>query len=438
MKLTKSTVLILGILSVTSVGFMGCNGQGISLSTSDTASDNTTDASETVSANAEASENTGNLLVNEIGYESSARKLVIIRNNQTDHIFEVVDADSGLVKLTGTILENEYNEKSEEYTAYGDFSKVKDAGSYYIKVGNTISDTFLISETIYQDMDNKQKDFLQNSTTGIGQDDRAFMIADDVLAYTYYPELFDETANGEQGESEQVPVILQKAKKETEHILEEKELSLVSVAALTMFAGEYASFDASYSKECLDAAIAGFSERDETEQEDALYWAAAELYKETGSKEYQTVLNTIFEGEVPIGFGRGAVGYYGTLAYLTTTYKTDVDTCTKLMDQLFDDAIAIIEDSSKDGYKVATEDSYPKEDSTKMLQNARLLTLMNIISKSTDYVLGVENHLDYLCRRNPYQINYFSEEHKMYREESFLFVLSGLMYSYENGGEIEQ
>lgn len=455
MKRTKSTVstmLPIVLMMAVSVCLMGgCSlEQGIPLSKKNTTSENEASAEETVSANEEKSKNTGNLLVNQIGYESSARKLVIIRNQQSDQVFEVVDADSGLVKLTGIILENEYNEKSDEYTAYGDFSKLKDEGSYYIKVGNTISDTFAISETVYQEMEKTQKQFLQAEQTQIDQADRALIIADDVLTYTYYAELQNaateraETDN--ESKEEKIPQILQMAREETEHILKESKLSLTSIAALTMFAGEYQSFDADYSKECLNTAIAGFAEQkeqaeqsiqaDSSELTDDLYWAAAELYKTTGDKTYQSVLNTIFEGDIPKGFGKGAVGYYGTLAYLTTTYKTDVDICTELMEQLFDDAIAIIEDSSKDGYKVSAKDAYPKENSTQMLQNARLLTLMNIISKSTDYVLGVENHLDYLCGRNPYQINYFSKEHNMYQEESFLFVLSGLMYSYENGGEI--
>ncbi len=442
MRRIKSTVLILALMTIVSVCLIGCSlKQGISLSKKDTASENETDTPGSVSANESESENTGNLLVNQIGYESSARKLVIIRNSQTDRVFEVVDAESGLVKLTGTILEKEYNEKSKEYTAYGDFSKLKDEGTYYIQAGNAISDTFRISETIYQEMEEMQTKSLQQDQSGISQDDKAFIIADEVLTYTYYADLQKEAVNESEAgdsESQQIPDILQKAKKETESILTEQELSLTSIAALTLFASEYRSFDVAYSKECLDAAIAGFAKQaEQSERVDALYWAAAELYKETGKKEYQAVLNTVFEGDVPKGFGKEAVGYYGTLAYLTTTYKTDVDICTELMEQLFDDAIAIIEDSSKDGYKVASqEDAYPKENASQMLQNARLLTLMNIISKSTDYVLGVENHLDYLCGRNPYQINYFSKEHKMYQEESFLFVLSGLMYSYENEGEI--
>ena len=206
----------------------------------------------------------------------------------------------------------------------------------------------------------------------------------------------------------------------------------MKTATLAMAVSVFASYDQELSTSCRTMAEEDFKTSGTEQTADETYWAAAELYKLTGKSEYAAVIEDCMKQGEPRGFGKTAVGYYGSLAYLTTTYKTNVDRCTELMEQLFDDAIEIIEQSSADGYKISHEDKYQETDAELMLQNARLLTLMNIISKSKDYVLGVENHLDYLCGRNPYQTCYFKEGTEMYETESYIFILSGLKDSYES------
>lgn len=370
----------------------------------------------------------GKVLTNYMGYESDAQKLVIFRENHETEQFEVIEEESGEVVYRGTILENEYNAKSEEFAAYGDFSKVTEPGSYYVNAGEYgRSVNFIISDTLYSELLGGQIDyFLKQSEQTEAEEDAAIKAADILLSYTYFESQYEES------DAEKMPELLKEAKKELDVLLKSKKQSGINTAALAMSVEVFAPFDKEYSEECLTKAEESFAELNQDQIEGDRFWAAAELYKLTGKSEYATVIDEYLKEQEPRGFGKTAVGYYGTLAYLTTTYKTNVDKCTELMEQLFNDAIEIVEESSADGYKISLSDNYKEEDAELLLQNARLLTLMNIISKSQDYVLGVENHLDYLCGRNPFETNYLSEENEMYGKESFIFILSGLKDSYES------
>lgn len=369
----------------------------------------------------------GNILSNSIGYETGAQKLVIFRGDHETETFEVVDCKTEETVYRGTILEKEYNLKSEELTAYGDFSKVSEAGEYYIKAEDYgISRPFVISDTQYSELLDQQISYFQKQSGLEEDDDAAIKAADIMLAYTYFKSQYTEEEAGE------MPAILQKAQKELQELLASKKTSGVKTATLAMAVNLFSPYDQEFSTECQARAEEDFSALKEEQIVDEMYWAAAELYKLTGKSEYAAVIDYYLEHKEPRGFGKTAVGYYGTLAYLTTTYRTDVDQCTKLMEQLFDDAIDIVEKSSADGYKISHDDPYQEDDAELLLQNARLLTLMNVISKSKDYVLGIENHLDYLCGRNPFEICYFNEENQIYQTESYIFILSGLKDSYES------
>lgn len=377
--------------------------------------------------------NEGNVLANGMGYETGAQKLVIFRGDHKTELFEVVDKKTEETIYRGTILEKEYNLKSEEFTAYGDFSKVTDVGEYYIKAGEYgISDTFVISDTLYSELLNGQIAYFEKQSGREKDTDAAIKAADILLSYTYFEDLYQE-----ESDTKEVPPILEEARKELEELLQSGQKSGIKAATLAMAVSVYSSYDQEFSAECQTRAEEDFATLGQEQTKDEIYWAAAELYKLTGKSEYATVIEGCLKQGEPRGFGKTAVGYYGTLAYLTTTYKTNVDRCTELMEQLFDDAIEIVEQSSADGYKISHEDKYQETDAELMLQNARLLTLMNIISKSKDYVLGVENHLDYLCGRNPYQICYFNEDTEMYKTESYIFILSGLKDSYEREEAVE-
>jgi len=429
LKKYRITLLFLFTIVWISIFLVGCENQLSATQTSEKVNgDVTISQGEVQGLQDEKPEKINNLLVNQIGYDTSARKLVIYRDSGSDKYFEVIDADTNEVVYASAIIEKEYNDKTDEYIAYGDFSKIADAGDYFVKTDSGISEIFHIDDFVYRDMLEAQKDFIFGKANAYGQKENVLVVADLVLSYKYFPNLYNKEENTE-------PDILREARLRVDALLREQDKSAAAIAVITMFAGIYETYDTDYAAECLTAAVEGWeSINKEILPEDEHYWALAELYKATGGKKYVQELEIFFKQDTPKGMGKDGVGYYGTLAYLTTTYKTDADICTSLMDQFFADAINIIETSSKDGYKISAGEVYTEQSCYQVLQNARLLTLMNIISNSMDYILGVENHLDYLCGKNPYRVCYFSEENDIYGEESFIFILSGLMNASESEG----
>ncbi len=389
--------------------------------------------SEPIQKEKEEPVNKENVLVNQIGYESGAQKLVIFKENYETNLFEVVNVQTDETVYRGTILQKEYNLKSDGFAAYGDFSKVTEAGEYYIDAGEYgISETFKISPNLYNELlEGQMTYFSQQNGKEPSEKDAVIKAADFMLSYLYFSQMFT-SAN-----EKQMPEILINTREKLEELIHSSQGDGTETAVLAMAVELYEPFDQEFSVECQTKAEEYFVGLQEEKVDDELYWAAAELYKLTGKREYLNVVNEYLKREEPKGFGKTAVGYYGTLAYLTTTYKTNVDQCTKLMEQLFDDAIEIVEQSSADGYKVSLQDTYQEDDAEILIQNARLLTLMNIISKSKDYVLGSGNHLDYLCGRNPFHICYLSEDNEVYQSESMIFILCGLADSYESEENIK-
>ena len=309
----------------------------------------------------------GNILVNQLGYEPYAQKLVVFRGERSELNFEVLDAKSNEVIYSDSILEKEYNEKSEEYTSYGDFSKLTQAGEYYILMGNERSMTFSIEEDIYQSLLKQQLDFFKKDQASQKEEQRALITVDLLLTYTYFS---PDDAN-----------LLKIAKKEIDYVLNSEKTNSLTIAALAMFAQCYQETDADYSNQCLQKAEEDWKRLEKTGLEE-LYWPTAQLYKVTGNYAYQEILNQCFDRKIPEKLGKNNQGLYGTLAYLTTTKKTNVEVCTRLMNFLFDEAIDLIEISSKDGYKVALDEHYSTQSGSELVQNARLLTIMNIISNS--------------------------------------------------------
>lgn len=359
----------------------------------------------------------GNILINQIGYEPETQKLVIFRGERKELSFDVLDEKTNKVVYSDSILEKEYNEKSEEYTSYGDFSKLTQTGEYYILVGKERSKTFSIQEGIDQTLLQDQLDFFKHDKTSKNEETRSLIVVDLLLTQEY----FDQDNE----------ILHETARKEIDEVLNSDKASGVTVAALAMFAECYQDVDATYSAQCLNKAEEDWKRLDQSLVKE-LYWPTAQLYKVTGKSVYQQMLQQCFDENVPEELGKSSDGLFGTLAYLTTTKKTNVEICTTLMNALFDQAIDLIELSSKDGYKVALDEHYSTQSGSELVQNARLLTIMNIISKSKDYVLGVENHVAYLGGRNPFELCYLNEEEQLFQQESYVFILNGLIKAYES------
>lgn len=89
--------------------------------------------------------------INQIGYEPSDKKTAVFRGDNMDSKFDVVNTETNEVVYTGDITGEKSNMTAEEIDYYGDFSDVKDAGTYVIRTANHgDSYEFKIEEGVYK------------------------------------------------------------------------------------------------------------------------------------------------------------------------------------------------------------------------------------------------------------------------------------------------
>lgn len=385
------------------------------------------------------------IIVNSSGYESTGEKLAIFRGENSDETFEVVDTKTEEVVFTGYIVEVRQNKKNGESNARGDFSSLTKPGDYCIRTKNHgKSASFTIEKGYYQRLLEERKRYFSDLKINISdptQFNRSIMqTADWLLTYEFFTKM---TADS------RVPEMLTLAAKgiealqgcqdeKTGQVMAGEPATLAQTyryaAVISMFADAYDNIDADYAAKCKESAVLAWEYANEqTMQESAKdehYWAAAQLYKLTGEETYLSVVKDYTSGEPLKGFSEEETGYLGSLAYLTTSYKTELKLSNRIMKSLLDDAITIVNESEKDGYLVACLDAYNEENVQWAFSNARLLTLANVVSKSVDYVDSAGWHLEYLYGRNPYMKNYANDEESVYYNEPQAFILSGMIHSY--------
>lgn len=139
---------------------------------------------------------------------------------------------------------------------------------------------------------------------------------------------------------------------------------------------------------------------------DERFWAACEMYKQTGSKDYLDTLSAIVKNEMPSGLGWQSVGDYGTYAFLTIDSAKDTDIYQKLYDSFMGEADAIVEASEDDGYFISLGSEYAWGSNMTVMNNAMLLLLADSISPKDEYVTYAKEHLHYCLGTNPMSISY--------------------------------
>lgn len=91
-----------------------------------------------------------NIFVNQLGYIPDGTKVAVFCGKELPDKFYVVKKETGEVVYTGQLEEQGYQDKSQEYNSYGDFSEVEEPGTYYIEapvIGRSYS--FMIEKNLY-------------------------------------------------------------------------------------------------------------------------------------------------------------------------------------------------------------------------------------------------------------------------------------------------
>ena len=379
--------------------------------------------------------------INRTGYECNDNKIAVFCVDSvidfTNASFQLVEQSSDEIVFSGSLTEGEQN--GEMYYAYGDFSEYKKEGTYLIRSQIAQdSEPFVIETDHYQrllkkEMDNN-KDLTSNPVTTEAQAEEALMrICDLVLTHEFFAK--DEVKPGSLCEE----LTLAKAQVQQIYPLDitvDVANSYRYSAVIAMFAQVYNEYDKKEAKELLNYAEQMYEDMEslmaatdmKESYDDAKFFAASWLYKATGKQEYRTVAEEYLEREIPTGFSMKRSGYLGSIGYLTTTNKTSLDISTKAMQDLFSHAIALIDDTNKTPYYISSGTRGDEEEAVLLAyENARLLSLVNSVSMSIDYVDAEKNQIDYLCGRNETGAKYISDSGS---KEPSIFLLSGMLNSY--------
>lgn len=91
--------------------------------------------------------------INQVGYRTGDKKIAVFRDNSKDTKFDVVDAKTGKVVYSGNVTGAVQTASAGETVAYGDFSSVREPGTYKITAANSgESYEFAIADDVYKDI----------------------------------------------------------------------------------------------------------------------------------------------------------------------------------------------------------------------------------------------------------------------------------------------
>ena len=243
-------------------------------------------------------------------------------------------------------------------------------------------------------------------------------------------------------------------------------------AVLAQFSRIYQDADSQIAEECLNAATNGYLYLEKQQElSEEQYYAACELYKTTGYAKYskyileylsnaekleeqaQNYEKSAYQEESATSISDNNLAktedeeaetsqkkfsrkIYGDIAYLTTTYKVDMEQCSALMNNLMSEAQSVSACAKEDAYLVYAPEG--KRDSQTILEGAFLLAIIDHIVTSHEYIGVMENQLDYLFGRNETGENLVTnkgvlknideeEKYDLYLQSTLVFILHELI-----------
>lgn len=180
---------------------------------------------------------------------------------------------------------------------------------------------------------------------------------------------------------------------------------------MARFSYIYQQYDSEYATICLKAADRAwtcFFNNQRSDDSTACFKAAAQLYRATGGKNYEDVLNLYFtKNNFNDLFMEDEDIFIGSVTYMSTNQNVDVDRCTALMKLLMNKAEKIASDASSSNYLVTR---VGEENYLKLLYDMRCLSVTDHIIYNHEYTTIIENHVHYLMGMNPEAMNYVSED----------------------------
>ncbi len=391
-----------------------------------------------------------NVNLNQVGFRTADRKTAVIRSEGIDQTFTIKD-ESGKEVYSGKLNGPVDAQYADEKVYQADFSDFKTPGKYIVSVSNgDESYPFTIGDDVYDQLlkdsflmlykqrcgtevsadiagefahpvchDSKALIYGTNSYIDVsgGWHDAgdygryvvagATTVADLLLAYEDYPELWEADDLGIPESGNGIPDILDEAAYELKWMLkmqdqatggvyhkvtcrefpgfvmpqeETEELVVCPIsntatgdfaAVMAKASTVYADIDPAFAKTALAAAKKAYAYLEEHKSavsfknpeeistgeypdgqfKDEMYWASVELYKVTGDEAYIKYAEDLLDMYVLHGFGWDSMGSYGNIAYLSMDpEKQNSALVEKIKTEIEANAKEYLNNSKTDGY----------------------------------------------------------------------------------------
>lgn len=134
---------------------------------------------------------------------------------------------------------------------------------------------------------------------------------------------------------------------------------------------------------------------------DEMYWAAVELYKCTEDEKYKNFVEDSINKNISHGFGWVDMGAYGNVEYLSMDEdKQNPELVAKLTASIDNVAKQYLDNSNRDGYKVALGGNYCWGSNLSVCGYARLMLLAAKYNNAEAYNNAAYDQLSYLLGQN--------------------------------------
>lgn len=185
------------------------------------------------------------------------------------------------------------------------------------------------------------------------------------------------------------------------------EATIAFAGAAARFSYLYAQFDPAYAQDILSRAQGAWNAYAATgapRQDAAAFSAAAELYRVTGDRKYETVLSTFFQrDDFASLLTESEEVFYGSVTYLVSDQPVNVAVRRDIRQTLLEEAERIAEDSASRPFFVASADV------DELLFDMCVLAVANYLEYQSGNVTVMEHHLHYLYGCNEDTVNHVSD-----------------------------
>lgn len=388
------------------------------------------------------------------GYCPDDEKTVFFAGIEEPGSFRIINTDTREEVYKGAMIAAFDSEANGEVLLKGDFSSLKEKGSYYIEAPHIgRSYTFQIKEEHFNEMHDKLEKAVWEESE---RSDGVFLYRAQVLSWMLrYYEYYEEKE--EDALSREMPEFLKKAEELGEDLLAQRPVEMDQAeaafycAAMAQLYEEIKGYDTREAGIFLKEAENVYKLIEGRRYEEGfdevwLFYDSAVLYKATGYARYHNVVKNylkqhngrdFFEEDVEEEQLLADEAYvHGAVAYLSTVFHVDIDICSQLMEELADKAESIEEEREENAFLCASRDQRNRLLSDRLY----VVAIVEHVVVSKEYVQTLEDGIHYINGCNATGNSFLSEQGVLDRTKdekgsdaaigsAYLFILGEILES---------